>query len=231
MGTATAQAIVRRTNELRKAHQMKPTRRNRGISHLILAASILLLACSCVGKQPDVAKQFELYSEASVSHDLSALEALIAEDIVWQLGTRRLEGKQEALGPHAFDSGAEATLTYQNVRVEGNRVEFELVETSDVVRAVGMTELLHFVRFEFQHGLVSRKTGSGKEPPDSLSMKEFSQRMAPLRQWIRETHPDAIPSLVDSDMSLIFSEESGALMLRLAREWVASGAPGRLTTQ
>jgi hypothetical protein len=210
---------------------MKPTRWNRGISHLILAACILLLACSCIGNQSEAAKQFALYSEASVSHDLSVLGALTAEDIVWQLGPRRLEGKQEVLGPNAFDKGAEATLTYRNVSVEGNRVEFELVETSDIIRAVGMTALWHFPRFEFQNGLVSRKAGSWKEPPDIHSMKEFGQRMAPLREWIRETHPDAIPRLVNSDRSFIFSEESGALMLRLAREWVASGAPGRLTTQ
>ncbi len=223
--------LVRRTHKLRKVHQMKLTRRNRGISHLILAASVPFLACSCAGNRPDVAKQFELYSEASASHDLSALEALTAEDIVWQLGPCRLEGKQEALGPNAFDKGAEATLIYRNVRIEGNRVEFELVETSDIIRAVGMTELWHFPRFEFQNGLVSRKAGSWKEPPDSHSMKEFIQRMAPLREWIRETHPDAVPMLVDSDRGFIFSEESGALLLRLAREWVASGTPGRLTTQ
>jgi hypothetical protein len=37
--------------------------------------------------------------------------------------------------------------------------------------------------------------------------------------------------LLDAYGAFVFSRESGALMLRLTREWVAAGAPGRLTTQ
>lgn len=122
-------------------------------------------------------------------------------------------------------------LEFRDIRIDGDLVECELIEKSEVIRAVGMTELRHYPRYAFENGLVVRKGPSPKEPPAEYSMAEFNRRMVPLRRWIRETHPEAIPKLLGADGAFAFSQESGALMLLLTREWVAAGAPGRLTTQ
>lgn len=187
------------------------------------------LAGSCATGESGVADLFHRYVEASASHDLATLEALTSDDIVWHLGPLTFEGKAKALGPNAYDAGARTELTYSNVQVEGNVVTFEMLETSEIIRAVGMTELRHYPRFEFRDGLVVRKGPSTRKPPAAHSIPELNRRMAPLRKWIRETHPDALAKLVDPNEGFIFSEESGALMLRLTREWVASGSPGRLS--
>jgi hypothetical protein len=179
-------------------------------------------------RQPGVARQFERYAEASASHDLETLAALTDDDIVWQLGPYSLEGKEAALGPHA---GLENTLTFHDVRVDGNVVEYELIERNETIRAIGMIEVRHYSRFTFENGLVVRKEPSAKEALAEYSMAEFDRRTAPLREWIRDTHPEATSELLDADGAFVFSQESGAFMLRLTREWVAAGTPGRLTTQ
>jgi hypothetical protein len=201
------------------------------ISSIVITVCASLAVCSCTNPAPDVAQQFQRYAEASAAHDLETLEALTAEDIVWQLGSYTFEGKKAALGPNAYDAGIENTLVFGDVSVDGKVVEFELIESNDVIRAVGMTELRSYPRFTFEDGLVVRKGPSGKQPPAAYSIAELNRRTAPLRAWIRTARPELMPQLIDVDGNFIFSRESGALMLRLTREWVAAGAPGRVETQ
>ncbi|MGD8329130.1 MAG: nuclear transport factor 2 family protein [Acidobacteriota bacterium] len=210
---------------LRRRWNMPPGRVH--ATHAVVVAA-LLSVCSCYRTSPDVAEQFQRYADASASHDLETLETLMADDIVWQLGRYTFEGKEAALGPHAYDLGMDNELTFRDVRVDGNVVEFELAETNETVRAIGMTELRSYPRFTFANGLVVRKGPSGKEQPAGYSMAEYNRRMAPLREWIRNTHPEAVSDLLDAGGSFVFSRENGALMLRLTREWLAAGAPGRL---
>jgi hypothetical protein len=197
---------------------------------VVLLSTIFLAFAGC-GNQADVAEQFEQYAKASTEHDLATLEALTADDIVWQLGPYKLEGKEAVLGPNAYDAGVENELVYRNARIEGNVVEFELIETNEVVRAVGMTEVRSYPRFEFENGQLKRKAGSWRDSPPEYSMVELNRRKAPLRRWIRDTHPEAMQKLMDSEGNFVFSQDNGALMLRLTRDWVAAGAPGRLTSE
>lgn len=178
-----------------------------------------------------MAQRFEWYAEASQEHDLATLEALTADDVVWQLGPYRLEGKEAVLGPNAYDAGVENQLVYRDARVEGNVVEFELIETNEIIRAVGMAEVRHYVRFEFENGQLKRKAAGSKRPPVEYSAAELNRRKAPLRRWIRDTHPEAMRDLMDSEGNFVFNLDNGALMLSLTREWVAAGAPGRLTSE
>jgi hypothetical protein len=55
-------------------------------------------------------------------------------------------------------------------RVDGNVVEFELVERNEIVRAIGMTEVHSYPRFTFEKGLVVRKEPTGQETPAEYSM-------------------------------------------------------------
>jgi hypothetical protein len=199
-----------------------------GISCLLIAAGVCLVAGSCAQNSRQVARQFKRYAEASASHDLRALEMLTAEDISWQLGRYRLVGREDALAPNAYDLGMENELEYRNVQVDGNVVECEVIERNETIEAIGMTEVHQYPRYTFENGLVLRKEPSGKKPLAEYSMTEFHRRMSPLRKWIRETHPEVMSRLVDPDKGFIFSQENGALMLRLTREWVAAGSPGRL---
>jgi hypothetical protein len=195
----------------------------------VLLAPALLTFAGCEHR-PDVA-QFERYAKASKEHDLATLEALTADSIVWQLGPYTFKGKKEALGPNAYDAGVQNQLVYRNASIEGNVVEFELIERNAIIRAVGMTEVRSYPRWEFEDGQLKRKAGRWKEAPAEYSLAELERRKVPLRTWIRATHPEAMQALMDSEGHFVFSRDTGALMLRLAREWVAAGAPGRLGTQ
>lgn len=197
---------------------------------VVLLAPVLLAFAGCKN-QPAVAEEFERYAKASTEHDLATLDALTADDIVWQLGPYRLVGKKAVLGPNAYDAGVENQLVYRNARIEGNVVEFELTETNEVIRAVGMTEVRSYPRFEFENGQLKRKMGSWRDSPAEYSMVELNRRKAPLRKWIRDIRPEAMQKLMDSEGNFVFSQENGALMLRLTRDWVAAGAPGRLTSE
>lgn len=146
----------------------------------LVTVGVVFFVWSCAGTSPDVAQLFKRYAEASASHDLETLEALTADKIVWQLGPYRLEGKKAALGPNAYDRGMGTTLIFRDIRFDGAVVEFELVERSELIQAIGMTELRHYVRFTFENGLVVRKEPSPREPPAEYSMAEFSRRMVPL---------------------------------------------------
>lgn len=153
--------------------------------------------------------------EASIRHDLKTLRSMTSEDIVWKLGPYTLVGRDAALGPNAYDAGMETELEYSNVIVNGDVVEFELVERSDEIRAVGMHEVHHYPRFVYEKGLLKRKE-PWKLSPDA---GEASRRVAPLRRWIRENHPEAIEKLLDSKGNFIFNKDNGALMRDLANEW------------
>lgn len=165
------------------------------------------------------------YMTASIRHDLATLRRLTAADATWQLGPYAFRGRDAVLGPNAYDAGIDNQLEYRNVVVRGDTVETELTERNDLVRAVGMSEVRSYPRYVFEDGLLIRK-----EPwRASKDLVELQARVEPLRRWIRTHHPEALEILLSEPGRFRFSEASGALMLRLARQWNEAGAPGRLT--
>ncbi len=181
--------------------------------HFAAIALVSLCATSCAS--PTAEDLHRQYMNASIRHDLGTLRSMTAEDAVWQLGPRLLEGRDAVLGPNSYDAGMETELEYRNVIARGDTVEFELVERSDELRAVGMDEVRHYPRFIFADGQVVKKE-PWKMSPDP---REASRLRVPLRQWIRESHPEALDELLDSDGQFVFSVESGALLRELANEW------------
>jgi hypothetical protein len=80
----------------------------------------------------------------------------------------------------------------------------------------------HYPRFIFEDGKVRRK-----EPwQPSSDMAEVNVRMQPLRNWIRQEHPEALEILMDGSGALVFRQEGGELMKVLDLEWVRAGRPG-----
>jgi ketosteroid isomerase-like protein len=188
---------------------------------MISAVLITLPLLACARKAETELKELHRrYMEASIRHDIKALQEMTAEDIMWKLGERTFVGREQALGPNEFDAGMQTEFEYSNVVVKGNAVEFELIERSDLIRAAGMKELRHYPRFVFENGLVKRK----ESWKDSSDLKELRSRTAPLLEWIRKKHPEALAKLADSGGNAIYNQENGALARKLANEWVASKA-------
>ncbi len=196
----------------------------------LLLVSIVCVLCFVSCSQVPENKTQELhrhYMEALINHDLEALRQLTSSDFVWQLGPYTLSGVEEALAPNEYDAAMEAELSYNNVEIAGDTVEFDLWESSDMIRAVGLDSLLHHIRIIFAEDLVVRREFSRP----SAELNDFGRRMMPLQIWIQQNHPETLPSLVNNRGFFIFSKESGVLMRKLAEEWLQAGAPGRTTEQ
>ncbi len=194
------------------------TSRMKSVPILIVA----LLCSAAILSASDVAALHERYMQASISHDLKTLRTLTAEDATWQLGPRLLKGREEVLGPNGWDAGMLTSLQYEDVRVDGNVVEITLLESSEVLRALGVEVVHHYPRFVFEGGKLKRKE-PWKPSPD---MAKVSLLMRPLRKWIREMHPEALRVLLDESGTFVFNQEAGELMSRLALQWVSAGRPG-----
>ncbi len=179
-------------------------------------------AASAPKSTTDIMQLYRRYTEAAIHHDVATARAMTADDAVWTLEGRTLIGKEQVLGPNEFDAGMQTELEYSNAVVKGNTVEFELTERNCVLRALGVKELHHYVRFVFEDGLLKRK----ELWKDSPTAKQLAHRqMELLVKWSREKHPNDLAKLSDSQGNVIYSRETGALTCKLVNKWVASKAP------
>ena len=76
-------------------------------------------------------------------------------------------------------------------------------------------ELRHFLRFVIKGGLVWRK--EPRRPPAGCD----ERKIALLRAWVEEHHPEALAKLRTPDGKQIYSAEACRLGAQLAREWAA----------
>ncbi len=180
----------------------------------IFVAALLCLASTAVVAE-DLKELLNRYLEASSRHDLETLRRMTAEDATWQLGPDLLVGRDAVLGPNAYDIGVNTRLQWSNIVVKGNVVEFDLIEHNDILDALG-TALRHYPRFVIENGLVKSK--ESRKPDEGRN----ERKLALLKAWIEQHHPEALPKLRTPKGRIIYSEESGRLAAQLAREWAAS---------
>jgi len=128
-----------------------------------------------------------------------------------------LVGKDQVLGPLAYDEAINTYLEGSNMVVKGDTVEFELLEKNDVLTVLKIDELRHFPRFIFKEGLIlekaSRKTYARAQ--------ELEEQIAAFREWLGENHPDDLARLEAPDGSLIYSSDNGYLVVKLLKIWAA----------
>jgi len=171
-----------------------------------------LLSCT---QHWDTTDLLQSYIQTANRHDISALRAKFAENVVWILGPDTLIGKNAVLAPHEFDAGAGTRLLIKGSIVKGDTVESILEETNDYMDTLGMPSVVHYPRFVFHDGLLVRiePTHPDLTPPivDSIDQR--------WNQWIQSEHPEAWAQIVKPNGDINFSRETGELLLRLACEW------------
>jgi hypothetical protein len=99
--------------------------------------------------------------------------------------------------------------------VKGDSVEFELIESNPILKAIGLDSVRHYPRFIFKDGLILRKE-PWKVSPD---IQERNLLAGPMRKWKKENYPDIVARFFDSKGNFIFNEENGRLQVQLAEEW------------
>ena len=186
------------------------------------ALATLFLA-GCVST-PDVATLHQRYMAASNAHNIETIAEMTSDIIVWRLGPYRLEGKSDALLPHETDAVLNTTLEIRDIRIRENVVEAELVERNDALLAVGIDHWRHYVRWVFdEDGKVTRKE-PWKESPDDA---QVARQLRPLREWIRENHPEAVPDF--RDINDVFGRGPALRGKRMREAWIAAGSPGMIS--
>lgn len=174
-----------------------------------------MLLATAVAGGADLKVLLERYLKASNRHDLKTLRAMTAEDAVWKLGPDLLTGRDAVLAPNACDAGANTRLNWSNIVVHGNAVEFELIECNDILRALGIPELRHSVRFTFEDRLVKRK----EEIKPAVGIEALQAKGALFLTWLRQTHPDAQRRIMTPEGRFIYSRENCRMEAKLAAQW------------
>ena len=189
---------------------------NHILAWLSLTILIVLIFLSCAkDHEAEIQELHRQYIEASMNNDFETLRAMTAEDIVWQIGTFTLQGKEEALSLHEYYAGTNTVLEYSNVVVRGDTVEFVLDERNEIITAIEMEKIRTFPRYVFKDGLVREK----EMWKLSKDREEYHRLAQPMRSWISSEHPEAIERLFDSENKWVFSRGNGELMVQLARQW------------
>lgn len=186
------------------------------IRRMVTLAMVLVVG-SCGGKSGTEAVA-ERFIEAWKTYDIATLSALTAPDVVVDLGRGTLAGREHVIGPIEFSMGAGAEFEFNNVVVRGDTVEFEMIETSDIVRACGLEEIRHYPRLIFENGLLVRKESVRGIP----NLRLYSEQLSLLRIWISDRRPDVLEQITDPRGGYRFTRRSGELMALMARAWQES---------
>jgi hypothetical protein len=173
-------------------------------------------ACSR-NERPLPATVFERYIEAANLHDIEAVRAITAEDVVWNLGRDTLIGVEETLRPLAFDEGAHTVLTASSYSVNGDTINFNLVEHNDVLDALGVRELHHSGQMVVRNGLIIRI--APLRPP--LERKALADSVITFWRWLREHRPEVFDRMWHNG-KFNYTRNAGVEMPNLIYEWKRS---------
>jgi hypothetical protein len=178
----------------------------------LFAILILFIACE---KQPTITEiLLNEYIQAANAHDIEKVYGMYSDSIVWHFGSFRFKGKEKAIAPLKFDTGANTVLVISNVVLNSDTVDFDLLETNDVITALGIERLNHFPRFIIKDGLILKKLS--RKPP--LEFKAFADSVSAFANWLRSNSPDIYEKIWPGD-EFNFSEETGRIMPVEVRKW------------
>ena len=179
---------------------------------LLLTGLILICGCEPQNNKPGIV--LDEYIKAANEHNIEKVRSMYSDSIVWHFGPFTFKGKEEAITPLKFDKGANTILIVSNVISNGDTVDFDLLETNDVITALGIKQLHHFPRFIINNGLISRKLS--RKPP--LEFQSFSDSVASFADWLSHNSPEIYNQFWPIG-KFNFSEETGRKMPAEIKKW------------
>ncbi len=199
----------------------------------ILGAGIVLFALvalttGAARAQEDLVSLVQAYQEAKNRQDVDAVQAMFAEDAVFELvGMGTMVGREQIRALDEYDVGINTRLEFSECVQEGNTVTCEVIETNDWLDAAGLTENIYPSSvFTFEDGLIVQITAT-VSPESAQAMGQTLQAFVP---WIAQNHPEAMPVLFTPDNQFVYSQDNGVLVVSLLREWRASPPETLATT-
>lgn len=187
----------------------------RGLRRWVALALLAAVAVSCARAMgPTPVETLEQYVVAVNRYDVEAVRDMTAEDAVWILGPDTLRGRDEMMGPIAYDEGAKAVLTVSDVAVRGDTVECGLSEKNDVLASLGVPELHRRIRMVARGGLIH----SISPVRPATEQQAVADTMKAFMDWLRTERPDTY-ALIWSKGGFNYSLEVGEQMPNLIRVW------------
>jgi hypothetical protein len=177
----------------------------------------VFLLGGCAEKAIDAEAMVRHYVDAFNRYDTEALGEILAEDVIWDLGSARLRGKQKVLRSMGYEEGVHAQLTYENVVARSDTIDFEIIRTDGLIEAFAIGELRHYLRFLLKEGLIQRRL----QRQTFTGFEDLRAQNIAFRHWLQESSPDTLAILEGRKDSDVFSSENGRLAVAMAQRWRA----------
>lgn len=191
--------------------------------HIVLLASVLVLAgFGPTDPSPapsELIASVKAYEAAANRHDWQALQPLIAENAVIELGDGlELVGRDKALGLHEWERAMGTETHYTDCSVKGESVTCRATEQNDFLRLAGLGPMDYTAStITFEAGRVVRMSATLSEE----SAAEVSRYMQPFLDWASKREPTRVATFLNSDGTFAFGFEPAMTFKRLLRVYAA----------
>jgi hypothetical protein len=143
---------------------------------------------------------------------------LLADDVEMDFQGQPFKGKDEVVRFMAFDDGMGSRVEVANVSARGDTVTFDLLESNEFMRTLGVPQIRGHQQFVLANGKV-RRTADLRPPDGSAQLDSAWVRFA---AWAQANRPQAMAALSDSESHAVVSREAGRALVALAKEWRAA---------
>lgn len=177
---------------------------------MMTLASVFLLMFACSGQDPvGLLKKYEVTYN---SHNVDNIMALIADDAVFRLDNRALNGKEAIRSLAEYDSVLDVQLEFRNISTEGDSVLFDVREINEWLRLAGIDEY-HYRRCVavFEDGLIKRIEAKTTEETLADIGKVFQE----MAEWI----PDSLAFEINDLLQSGYSARSAERWKVILQQW------------
>ena len=181
---------------------------------------IAILLATFVGCQrQNLLNKVKTYVDAANRHDLDAIDAMLTEDIVFEMnGTSIALGKEQVRTVHDNEAGFNTELELTDCKEKGNTVTCKITERNDYVIAAGINEINYTSGdFTFKNGLI-KKISATMSPESIKSGKEFDQGFL---TWVKQNRSEELAKLMTPAGKFKWGRESAKIMVNLVKEYQA----------
>ena len=181
-------------------------------------AVLLTIFTGC--QRQDLLSKVTAYVDAVNRHDLKAIDAMLTNDITFEMNGRSIaEGKEHARLVYDTDAGFNIELELADCKQAGNKVTCRITERNDYVKAAGINQIEYTSDvFTFKNGLI-RKISATMSPESVKAGKEFDQGFV---TWVRRNRSDELTKLMTPDGKFKWGRESAIIMVNLVKDYIAS---------
>ncbi len=181
---------------------------------------MVILLTTFVGCQrQDLLNKVKTYVDAANRHDLEAIDAMLTDDVVFEMnGTSIALGKEQLRIVHDNDAGFNTELELTDCKEKGNTVTCKITERNDYVIAAGINEINYTSGvFTFKNGLI-QKISTTMSPESVRAGKEFDKGFI---AWVKQNRSEKLSKLMTPAGKFKWGRESAKIMVNLVKEYQA----------